>query len=203
MAKIKLTKNELKKQKDSLKRFNRYLPTLKLKKQQLQVEIAKVQQQTVSLKQELQSYHEKVMEWVAVFGEDFCLNDILSVSGVKTSEGNVAGIDIPLFKEVVFAENEYDLLSTPFWVDAALAALKTAINLIAHLKVLNEQEIILQQELQVTVQRVNLFEKVKIPQGKENIRVINIFLGDLQTAEVVRGKLAKKKIEKKKELQTA
>ena len=36
MAKIKLTKNELKVQKDQLKMFNRYLPTLMLKKQQLQ-----------------------------------------------------------------------------------------------------------------------------------------------------------------------
>ena len=43
MAKIKLTKNELKKQKDSLKRFLRYLPTLVLKKQQLQLEIRKVE----------------------------------------------------------------------------------------------------------------------------------------------------------------
>ena len=42
MARIKLTKNELKTQKDNLKRFNRYLPTLVLKKQQLQMEIQKV-----------------------------------------------------------------------------------------------------------------------------------------------------------------
>ena len=35
MAKIKLTKNELKAQRDALKRFQRYLPTLQLKKQQL------------------------------------------------------------------------------------------------------------------------------------------------------------------------
>jgi len=34
MAKIRLTKNELKKQKDSLKMYKRYLPTLMLKKQQ-------------------------------------------------------------------------------------------------------------------------------------------------------------------------
>ena len=39
MAKIKLTKNELKVQKDALKMFRRYLPTLTLKKQQLQTEI--------------------------------------------------------------------------------------------------------------------------------------------------------------------
>ena len=39
MSKIKLTKGELKRQRDSLKQFQRYLPTLQLKKQQLQMKI--------------------------------------------------------------------------------------------------------------------------------------------------------------------
>ncbi|MFP4153920.1 MAG: V-type ATP synthase subunit D, partial [Alkalispirochaeta sp.] len=42
---VKLTKNELKKQKDALKRFQRYLPTLQLKKQQLQMVIRQVEQE--------------------------------------------------------------------------------------------------------------------------------------------------------------
>ena len=55
---------------------------------------------------------------------------------------------------------------------------------------------LLSTELRTTSQRVNLFEKVKIPEAKNNIRVIGIFLGDQQTAAVVRGKIAKKKIER-------
>ena len=43
MAKIKLTKNELKVQKDALKMYQRYLPTLTLKKQQLQSEIRTIE----------------------------------------------------------------------------------------------------------------------------------------------------------------
>ena len=39
MAKIKFTKTELKAQQDSLKQFVRFLPTLQLKKQQLQMEV--------------------------------------------------------------------------------------------------------------------------------------------------------------------
>ena len=42
MAKIKLTKNELKTQRDSMARFQRYLPTLQLKKQQLQMEMRRL-----------------------------------------------------------------------------------------------------------------------------------------------------------------
>ena len=54
---------------------------------------------------------------------------------------------------------------------------------------------LLEQELRSTAQRVNLFEKVKIPEAKENIRVIGIYLGDQQTSAVVRGKIAKKKLQ--------
>ena len=43
MAKVKLTKNELKAQRDALKRYERYLPTLQLKKQQLQAEVRAVE----------------------------------------------------------------------------------------------------------------------------------------------------------------
>jgi V/A-type H+/Na+-transporting ATPase subunit D len=54
--------------------------------------------------------------------------------------------------------------------------------------------------LRVTNQRVNLFEKVKIPEAEENIRIIQIYLGERRTAAVVRGKIAKAKIEQKKVL---
>ena len=55
-------------------------------------------------------------------------------------------------------------------------------------------EALLEKELRSTSQRVNLFEKVKIPEAKENIRIIGVFLGDQQTAAVVRGKISKKKL---------
>ena len=56
MAKIKFTKNELKKQKDSLKRYKRYLPTLILKKQQLQMEIRKIQRERLEKSYKLEEF---------------------------------------------------------------------------------------------------------------------------------------------------
>ena len=55
----------------------------------------------------------------------------------------------------------------------------------------------LEQELRITTQRVNLFEKIKIPECQDNIRVIRIYLGDQQANAVGVGKVAKKKIEEK------
>ena len=70
MAKVKLTKNELKKQKDALKRFTRYLPTLVLKKQQLQTEIAKIQQLMEELLGQIQKAKQQIDPWISVFSED-------------------------------------------------------------------------------------------------------------------------------------
>ncbi len=196
MAKIKLTKNELKKQKDDLKRFNRYLPTLILKKQQLQMEIQKVEHAHHEKENELNRLRESISHWVDLFGEDIRVEEYVKMSSLAIEQGNVAGIDIPLFKSVEFEDVKYDLFTTPLWVDRAVIELKKIYELIAEMKVLEEQIALLKEELRVTSQRVNLFEKVKIPEAKHNIRVIQIFLGDQQTAAVVRGKISKNKIVK-------
>lgn len=61
--------------------------------------------------------------------------------------------------------------------------------------VLEEQVRLLSEELRTTTQRVNLFEKVKIPDTKANIKKITVYLGDQQVAGVVRGKISKKNLE--------
>ena len=65
-----------------------------------------------------------------------------------------------------------------------------------------EQLQLIEQELRVVAQRVNLFEKVKIPEARENIRRIQIYLGDQQTNAVGRAKIAKEKCQSR-EAQTA
>jgi len=96
--------------------------------------------------------------------------------------------------DVNFALEDYDLFVRPLWIDKALERLKAMLLLDLEIKVLDEQVARLARELRVTTQRVNLFEKVKIPETAENIRKIRIYLGDQQTAQVVRGKIAKRKV---------
>ena len=200
MAKIKLTKNELKKQKEGFRRFNRYLPMLQLKKQQLQAEISKVDSLVERLNKRIGDFKQSIPLWVDVFAEQVRLEDLIKIESIEQDTGNIAGIDIPLFVNVVFREADYDYLTVPLWVDQGIEALKEMIGLGAELLILNRQKTILQEELRIATQRVNLFEKVKIPEAIENIRLIQIHLGDLQTANVVRGKIAKAKLEQRREM---
>jgi len=197
MAKLKLTKNEQKKQKDSLKRFRRYLPVLILKKQQLQLEILKTHGLIDKVNKEIETLRSRIDRWVAVFGEDVGFKDLVRIKEVITKEGNIAGVDIPLFERVEFDIKEYDLTRTPLWVDYGVDAAEKMITLKARREVLKRQLELIREELRTTAQRVNLFEKVKIPETKENIRKIGIWLGDQQTVAVVTGKIAKTKIQRK------
>jgi len=196
VAKIKFTKNELKRQKDALKRFLRYLPTLMLKKQQLQMEIRKVKAQEAESKQNREANYDEIRRWIAVFGEDIRFQELLTVTSLNTEVGNIAGVDIPVFQNIGFRESPYDLFALPLWVDKAVEKVKYLSTLDAKIAILEEQAELLEEELRITSQRVNLFEKVKVPETRENIRMIQIYLGDEQTAAVVRGKIAKKKIVK-------
>jgi V/A-type H+/Na+-transporting ATPase subunit D len=191
MAKVKLTKNELKKQKDSLKRFERYLPTLMLKKQQLQMMIRQVEAAVMEKQAERDKTFDDISQWIEVFGEESDLDAMIKVESVDVDTGNIAGIDIPVFKNILFFPVEYDLFYTPPWIDRAVKVLKELITQDIEIGILKKQQELLNNELRITSQRVNLFEKVKIPETKENIKKIQIYLGDQQTAAVVRGKIAK------------
>ena len=198
MAKIKLTKNELKVQKDSLKMFKRYLPTLMLKKQQLQTEIRTIDAKAKEVRQARVELEKEFDAWIAVFGEQEAFTkDMVTVKNIKKGTGNIAGVTIPIYEGADFSRGEYDLYSTPLWVDMAADRMEKALSLDLEAEVLDEQVRLLSQELRTTTQRVNLFEKVKIPEAKANIKKISVYLGDEQTAAVVRSKISKKKLQAK------
>jgi V/A-type H+/Na+-transporting ATPase subunit D len=193
MAKIKYTKNELKSQRDALARFERYLPTLQLKKQQLQTEMRKMDKKIEEQMEEERRARQDLDSWIDLFSEDFDFESCLKISRIETDTGNIAGVRIPILKELVCERSEIDLFSTPAWLDDGLDVLEKLLRLRVELGILKEQKRLLGVELRTTTQRVNLFEKVKIPEARQIIRMIRIFLGDQQTAAVARSKIAKSK----------
>ncbi len=200
MAKIKLTKNEQKVQKDALKMYNRYLPTLQLKKQQLQTEIRSIDAKAKEVRAARVKLEKEFDEWIAVFGEKEAFKTgMVTVKNIKKGWGNIAGVNIPIYEGADFNRGDYDLYETPLWIDMAADRMEKALSLDLEAEVLDEQVRLLSQELRTTTQRVNLFEKVKIPETKANIKKISIYLGDEQVSAVVRSKISKKKLQAKQE----
>ena len=192
MGKIKLTKTELKAQTDALKRYQRFLPMLQLKKQQLQGEIAGIVAKAEETSRKERGVRADLDRWVGLFATDESLiAGLVKVREVKTGFANVAGVTIPTFERIDTDVREIDAWATPAWVDNAVETTTQVLSLQCERAIYEEQKALVEKELQLTSQRVNLFEKVKIPECKEAIRKIKIAIGDEQTASVSRGKIAK------------
>lgn len=198
MAKLKLTKNEQKAQKDALKMYQRYLPTLTLKKQQLQSEIRTIEIDAMTVRKKREALEKEFEAWISVFGEEAAFTpNLVQVRNIKKGSGNIAGVAIPIYEGADFSRGDYDLYETPLWVDLAADRMEQALSLDLQASVLDEQVRLLRKELLTTSQRVNLFEKVKIPETLANIKKISVYLGDQQVSAVVRSKISKKKIEQR------
>jgi V/A-type H+-transporting ATPase subunit D len=193
MARLKLSKYELKAQRDALKRYQRYLPTLQLKKQQLQLELRAAEHRLERSLAEEREQLERLSPWIELLASPVDLDAYLELESYTTTVGNIAGVAIPVLGEVRFARRVPDLFATPAWIDEALEVLEPLVRLRIEREVFEEQRARLAAELRTTSQRVNLFERVKIPECKDAIRRIRIALGDVMTLDVARGKIAKAK----------
>ena len=165
MAKIKLTKNELKVQKDALKMYQRYLPTLTLKKQQLQAEIRAIEAEAAAVRKEKKNLEKDFDSWIAVFSEKEAFPEgIITVSNIRKGIGNIAGVAIPTFEGADFSRGDYDFYETPLWVDIAASHMEKAMLLDL------TQENIKKISIYMSDQQVNAVVRSKISKHKLALR---------------------------------
>lgn len=199
--KLKYNKTALKAQRDAMAKYERFLPILQLKKMQLQIVIRQLEPIIEEKRRSLKATADKIQAWCRyVTDPTVDVQDFLEIQEVVTQTDNIAGVDVPEFREVVFKERSYSLFATPAWLDTAVLVMRRLVALREELRLLLQKEALIREELHITTQRCNLFEKKLIPELKENIRKIKIFLGDEETAAVGRAKLAKEKIHQKEAL---
>jgi V/A-type H+-transporting ATPase subunit D len=193
--KPKFNKTALKGQRDALAKYEKFLPILLLKKMQLQLVIRQLEPVLEGKRRDAEQIVAGIQPWSRLLSEATVeIDDYLQIEEVCLQKENIAGVEVPEFEEVVYKEVLYSLFATPAWLDQGLQVLKRLVSLREELRVLMRKEALLRDELRTTTQRVNLFEKKLIPELKENIRKIKIFLGDEETAAVGRAKLAKAKL---------
>jgi V/A-type H+-transporting ATPase subunit D len=193
--KLKYNKTALKAQRDARAKYEKFLPILQLKKMQLQIVIRQLEPVIEEKRRALRETADRIKAWAHFLTDPSVdIQDFLMIREVVTHTDNIAGVDVPEFQEVAFHERPYSLFATPSWLDTAVLALRRLVSLREELRLLLQKEALIREELRTTTQRCNLFEKKLIPELKENIRKIRIFLGDEETAAVARAKMAKAKI---------
>ena len=150
-VKIKLTRPELKRYRDALRRYERYLPMLKLKQQQLQLTIRDVKRKLAELGKAVVAATRRLDPYRPVLA-DVAGVDIQSLAEpteVKTTRTNIAGVNMPVFHDAAFGACEYSLFATPAWVDTAVADLREISRKTAERDVVKEQYVLLDRELTV------------------------------------------------------
>lgn len=203
MAEIKLTKNELRGQQTKLNQLNKYLPTLQLKKAMLQTVVLEARAEIAQCEGDFQRVRKEIDHYSSLLTEKISINVMQGAKVTKVNKRyeNIAGIEVPYFEGIIFEEFTYSLFDTPPWVDTVIVGLRDIAAAHVRIDIAREKKAALENELRMVSIRVNLFEKILIPRAKGNIKKIKVFLGDQQLAAVSQAKVAKTKIEERKQLQ--
>jgi V/A-type H+-transporting ATPase subunit D len=194
MATIALSKSSLQQQRDRLRLFERFLPSLELKRQQLTAEYKKALQVLAEAEQGAAQASRSLPALLPILGSvRMELSGLVRIRRVDVAEEDVLGLRLPTLRAVEFDTADYSLLATPFWLDALVTCLKDVATYRLRLQVYRQRVARMQGAVRRVTQRVNLFEKVLIPNAKQNIARIQIFLSDVERAAVVTSKIAKGK----------
>lgn len=189
----KLNKSELTRLKQQEKLYLQYLPVLKLKQEQLQIEQNRIKKSLRDARLKSQETLLKLAPYIPFFAdqEDISLQDVVVVSELSAMVKNIAGVSIKVFKSLSFKDIELPYFQTSPWLIGSVPIVKAYLQAEAHVRLLNEEDRVVQNELRKTTQKVNLFDQVLVPNTKMAIRRIKIALQDEEVAMVSRGKIAK------------
>lgn len=192
MPRLSLSKSALHHQSRQLKTYQRFLPSLDLKRKQLIAERAKAREAIAASQAQLDDMQQGIGEGIPMLADHALgLDALVILEGVELGEENLLGTRLPVLREVRVKPRDYSFLTRPHWVDRVQGELNRAIELRLMMQVQQERLARLELAVQKITQRVNLFDKVLIPKTRENIRKIGIFLADNERAAVVRAKIAK------------
>ncbi len=194
MARLSFSKASLHKEGAQLKRYRQYLPSLDLKRQQLIAERTKAIALFKKTEQDIRRSYLFVEKQLPMLSdENIDLSDLVTIEQVVFNEENVVGVKLPTVQTIEINCRAYSFLTKPHWVDQVVVQLKLMLELKIRLKIEQRRLDILHGAVKKVTQRVNLFDKVLIPQAQKNISKIRIFLSDSERAAVVRAKITKQK----------
>lgn len=194
MAKVSLSKSSLSQQTQQLKRYQQFLPSLDLKRKQLMGERARARAQRQALDERLTAARQAVADKLPMLGnEELDLNGLVRVKHVELGRENVVGTWLPTLQDIQVEIRRYGYISKPHWLEPLTEALTASARLRIEAMVAERRVALLNAAVRTVTQRVNLFDKVLIPQTREHIKRIRIALSDAERAAVVRSKIAKKK----------
>ncbi len=166
------------------------LPTLKSKETALRIEVKKIGLEIEQLKADLDKKFSAMSSYLHLWSE---MPDILAIENAKIILKNIAGVKIPVLENIDFRLQKISFINQPVWLPDALQDLKELIRLRIEIKIKKKQFDILNYARKKTTQKVNLYEKVQIPEFSTAILKIKRFLEDAENLEKSAQKIVKQR----------
>jgi len=186
----KISQQRLKKQ---LEIRLRALPTLQSKEAALRVEVKKAKDRMNELEQQLNEQLKEYDNMVRLWSEFD--KDLVTVKEVQLSSKKIAGTKTPVLDEVVFDIRDFSLYNKPSWFLKGVELIKSLSKIGIEMEVFRKKMAILDYARKKTTQKVNLYEKVQIPQYQDAINKIKRFLEDQENLSKSAQKIVKKRQE--------
>ena len=194
MARLQLSKSSLAREANSLRTYERFLPSLDLKRQQLTAERTKAARVLAETRREIERFSKEAGRKLPMLANhEVDLTDLVKVANVEIETENLVGTHLPTLERIEVKVRPYALMAKPHWVDNAVAMLRDMLELRIRAQVEEHRVALLNEAVKTITQRVNLFDKVLIPRTRSNIKKIKIYLSDGEMAAVVRSKISKRK----------
>lgn len=166
------------------------LPTLKNKETALRMEVARISEKLAVLRENMRQMRLQ-METMDKFWVEF--PDILAIEKTEIALRNIAGVLIPVLKDIRFSVSGFSLFHQRPWIPSGIEKLKDLIRLEAEIETFGKQFQALNLARKKTTQKVNLYEKVQIPEYQSAIRKVKRYLEDKENLEKAAQKIVKER----------
>ncbi len=168
------------------------LPTLQARESALRLEVKKAKQEFIRIGAELRRKRDELASLQRLWNE-FPAGQI-TVEDVRVNIKKIAGVKIPVLDTVLFHDGKYSLFSLPSWFLAGIQIFKSIVTMEIQLELAEKKTALLEYARKKTTQKVNLYQKVQIPDIQESIRKIKRFLEDEDNLAKSSQKMLKEKM---------
>ncbi len=165
------------------------LPTLKNKESALRLEVKKSKNELVELENKLEDLISSENENMRMWNEFD--SELVEVDKIVHNYKKIAGIKTPELDKLTFIVKEFFIFGNPKWYLDGVEVLKTLITLVYKKKIVGEKVEMLVYARKKTTQKVNLYEKVQIPDHETAILKIKRFLEDEENLSKASQKIIK------------
>lgn len=168
------------------------LPTLQAKEAALRIEVKKARAEVDEVQKKLDQKKEDLSSTYRLWVE--FPEGLIRVKEVDLSIKKIAGVKTPVYENVEYDVQPFSMFNLPSWIPQGIELLKQNAALEVQKEVAQKKVEILEYARKKTTQKVNLYEKVQIPEYQEAILKIKRFMEDEENLAKASQKILKERM---------